>query len=188
MCNRNEIVTNGCSGACCECFTLPVTIKDMQKMKAKLQARIDFPDEDSSYERVLCEDGIRREPNEKNEIDKLLDMLIPLGDTTISPQDGISLNEVYHKAIEDGIVDLEKLARSTNDHFQVNNNIITAHIFTCKYFDKENKLCTNYDNRPHLCKKYGSACSYKGCEYPAKAQKDREDLLAKISIRTPCTI
>lgn len=37
--------------------------------------------------------------------------------------------------------------------------------YTCKFWDKASGNCTNYENRPTMCKDYpyGTACKYKGC-------------------------
>lgn len=41
------------------------------------------------------------------------------------------------------------------------------HYYTCKWFDKESRNCTNYENRPALCSgyPYGKPCTIKNCTW-----------------------
>lgn len=41
-------------------------------------------------------------------------------------------------------------------------------IFNCKYFNKETRLCVNYENRPVVCKQHPTSkpCSKEGCTEP----------------------
>lgn len=41
------------------------------------------------------------------------------------------------------------------------------HRFGCRHFDKENKACTVYDQRPAMCRNYpnGEACEFEGCTW-----------------------
>jgi len=38
-------------------------------------------------------------------------------------------------------------------------------LFTCKHFNKEQRICGNYENRPHMCKNFGVGCAYAGCGF-----------------------
>jgi Fe-S-cluster containining protein len=196
--NREEKVTNGCSGACCERFTLPVTIADLQAMKAEWnrvntnrnlltddEAKFvidgykstDKISDDFSAKRILCTNGYSRLPPLESEVDKLLDMLIPLGETEICPQEQKPFSELYSGVI-DGYHSLEYFKSFTNNHFNVTEDKnITAFIYTCKYFDKENHICTNYENRPELCKSFGNNCKYKGCGFVQKLKEAEEKAL-----------
>lgn len=51
-----------------------------------------------------------------------------------------------------------------------------SHHYTCKHFDKKTKLCTIYDERPLMCRRFpnGEPCPYPGCKLPGnKKQKKR---------------
>lgn len=51
------------------------------------------------------------------------------------------------------------------DHKRYEGN--DAHHYTCKHFDTKTRLCTDYENRPNMCRSYpnGIACTFKGCGY-----------------------
>ena len=40
-------------------------------------------------------------------------------------------------------------------------------VFECKNFDTETRKCTDYENRPRMCREYpyGNKCNKEGCEY-----------------------
>lgn len=59
-------------------------------------------------------------------------------------------------------VDLKELVRGTAVPDAANINL-----YTCKHFDGES--CTNYDNRPNMCRKYPyyNRCNYAGCTWKA---------------------
>ena len=48
------------------------------------------------------------------------------------------------------------------------DGVIGANIYTCKHFDKEKRICRNYENRPHMCERFGEGCQYEGCCYRKK--------------------
>ncbi len=128
-------VKNGCNGGCCECFTLPFTIEQLTELKK----RNNLSNKD------------------KEDLPKVLEMLIPLGQTDTDPQTKIKFNNqnVKPEAIEKNWV---RRADGT----------IVANIYTCKHFDTEKRICNNYENRPHMCKRFGSTCQYEGCCYREK--------------------
>lgn len=41
-----------------------------------------------------------------------------------------------------------------------------AYHYTCKHLNKETGLCTDYENRPEMCRlyPYGGQCNYQDCE------------------------
>ncbi len=45
-----------------------------------------------------------------------------------------------------------------------------VYTWTCKNFDKENRLCKIYDERPNMCSGYpdGKECHYEGCGFEEK--------------------
>lgn len=186
MCNRSEIVTNGCSGACCEKFTLPVSLNDLQKMKNEWN-RVDanraaLSEEQkqkviSDYEnsggavrpieyfpqKVTFDNGYVFNTIPEDELNKLIDMLIFLGESEIDPQYEISLAEKYE--YDPAKHSPEFVVERSQGHNQVKDGKLITLTYTCKYFDKENRICSNYENRPLLCRNFGSHCNYKGCNF-----------------------
>lgn len=174
--NRTEIVTNGCSGGCCECFTLPLSIEDIDKMldaythnesigydvekHYRWEDRDKFPDR---IERIKRYNGLEIGLPPKKELLKLKDMLIPLGETDICPQEKTSWTEKYQKDIESKLCEINTYKLSGHYNITFDNFKITAKIFTCKHFDTVNKICGNYENRPQLCKDFGKHCKYENC-------------------------
>ena len=55
--------------------------------------------------------------------------------------------------------------------------------FTCKKYDPETKSCTDYENRPNMCRNYpsGNRCEYKNCCWD-KVNGKEEKITAEISI------
>lgn len=173
MFGREEIVTNGCSGGCCQEFTLPVTIGDLKLMKDEY----DKKDVDENYEikSVICHNGVSMKVADREEVEKLLEMLIPLGQTQNNPQDGLPLSHhcFGHWKKEDATVDKmrESQLRNRSGVTIHDDGKVTVNIYTCKHFDIVQKICTNYEKRPNLCKKFGYKCQYKGCEFTSKLVK-----------------
>jgi len=48
-----------------------------------------------------------------------------------------------------------------------------AHHYTCKHWDQKTKLCTIYEHRPLMCRRFpnGEACPYPGCQLPGNTKK-----------------
>jgi Fe-S-cluster containining protein len=48
-----------------------------------------------------------------------------------------------------------------------------GYMYTCKHFDEETNNCTNYENRPRMCRDYpyGGVCSYEGCTMSKEEQE-----------------
>lgn len=44
--------------------------------------------------------------------------------------------------------------------------------YTCKYYDPETRNCTNYENRPSICREFpgSGTCKYRGCTYKEQCQ------------------
>lgn len=174
--DRKQIVINGCSGGCCEAFTLPVSFEDIENMMKQYE----ISDENKEQSKVICYNGIERWPISQGEGQKLIEMLIPLGEYTIDPQTGKSFTEIQQDVLKyylDKGLEGEELKKAfiNHNHHGFNNLIIkedgglqvTQQVFTCKHLDKEKKICTNYENRPNLCKSFGTDCRYSGCHYAA---------------------
>lgn len=186
--NREEIVTNGCSGGCCECFTLPLSIEDIDKMLDAYkhnesigydaEKRYSYSELQEKYptriERIERYNGLDIGLPPKEELLKLKDMLIPLGETEICPQEKINWSEYHKKDVEAKLSDIN--AHNFRGHYKVSidNLKITAKIFTCKHFNTINRICGNYENRPQLCKDFGSNCKYENCTCSQKIAEERE--------------
>ena len=119
-----------------------------------------------SLNKVLCESGFEWYPTEEEQLDKLIAMLIPLGVSDIDPQEEIPFDQIYARYRDiNGDYPTSTLQFILDRHFFVVNGKLSANIFTCKHFDTVNKICTNYENRPTLCRSFGDNCKYKGCRY-----------------------
>ena len=167
-------VTNGCSGACCEKFTLPITINDLHAMKASYNQQRLLIAANPAYtdraEAVVLEDGRHMFPELEDDVDKLLDMLIPLGITSSDPQDCKDIGEQLRYNPE---IHSDELVRNhSRGHVLVMDGKLISRIFTCKHFDAVNRICLNYENRPRLCQNFGDKCRYVGCGYPEKIIKN----------------
>lgn len=181
---ETNCVTNGCTGSCCEKFTLPVTIADLQKMKAEYERVKNFrlynPNQISSeteLRKIMCENGFERFPTGEIEIDKLLEMLIPLGVTNIDPQHQQDI--ATYKEFDPVKHTADMVLDKTRGHnfISPDGKQILTNIFTCKHFDTTARICTNYENRPTLCKSFGDECAYKGCGFVEKLKKVEEELM-----------
>lgn len=161
-------VINGCNGSCCEKFTLPVTINDLHKMKAEYNRQVIAEGEGFYYEtqRIVCDNGYNRYPTGEDQIDKLLKMLIPLGVTNIDPQSekDIASHREFIPMKHDAQMILDK-TRGHNFISPEDPTKILTNIFTCKHFDTVQRICTNYENRPDICKQFGEECYYRGCGF-----------------------
>lgn len=160
-------VTNGCSGSCCESFTLPATMNDLHKMKEEWD-KINLHRENkvqyghSSLQLITCESGHQMYPCNEDELDNLIDMLIPLGRTRIDPQfDQEFKVRCSHMKKEDGTWDTKKM----QGWIYPEGEDLYSNIFTCRHFDKVNRVCGNYENRPIMCRNFGTTCEYKGCGF-----------------------
>jgi Fe-S-cluster containining protein len=143
--------SNGCSGKCCEAVTFPFSPEEFFNMKDQIDlGEIMFTDRF----------GKVREIPSKADIHFITDMLIPLERSKTSPATGEYIIDQFRQDHPDtepypgcqGGCDLE-------------NGELYAYVYTCKHFDKENKICTVYEQRPHVCRSYGYGCQYNGCTF-----------------------
>lgn len=161
MIDRDKIVTNGCIGSCCSSFLLPISYEDFKNLLKEDIKRLKNPKRKPKT--VQCFNGVKLNPATHDEMVKLNEMLIPLGTTTISPEQNISYDEIIKEYKKNG---LEESILQLRQRTGIDENGNTfAHIYTCKHFDAENKICTNYDNRPNMCRSFGRKCNYQGCSY-----------------------
>lgn len=95
----------------------------------------------------------------KEEVFNIADMLIPLGTTTIC-EDGVPYKEKFYvkeKTNSEIFMEYGATAHENGD--------VSLNIYTCRHFDSVSGNCTNYENRPEMCRRFGvsSRCTYTGC-------------------------
>lgn len=163
MLERKQVI-NGCNGKCCEAFTLAGTIDDLKRCQEEVEKQKQRGYKPQS---LIAESGyVLGYVTEENEFDKLLDMLIPLGQQEMNPQKEITFAEEMGYDKEDVEHTAELVLKNSKGHVQINKEgKLVSNIYTCRHFDKENKVCNNYENRPLLCRAFGEGCKYKGCNY-----------------------
>lgn len=166
---RETVVFNGCNGSCCEAFTLSYDIEDLKRM---LVARNDnksvFIDILGSERTVMSDAGL----------ETMIDMLIPLGFATINLNRKNDSDIINDQMISNGIKTQEDWNQHPNEEkywYVLHEGVWKIRMFTCKHFDKEKRVCGNYESRPPMCRHFGSECHYKGCSY-VSLQKIAEDL------------
>lgn len=157
MC-REKIVQNGCSGNCCDKFTFPYSISDLDKMIAA----------NEKGEKTFVDDkGLSLRVNtDVEQLKKIREMLIPLGETDICPQLQKTFLQIH---LDLGWQPSSIIQDNLSKHI-VRDGKVYALIFTCKHFDTVNRICSNYENRPNMCKTFpnnGEPCRYQGCKYGA---------------------
>lgn len=177
--NRSEIVTNGCPGHCCAAFHLPFTPEEFDRLRAAVMAKkrniekaenfgnsLDNVNQDLEISNIESEYWIDRNGHVRGilnplDIEFILDMIIFLRYDPISIQDGKDMTEEFkrlnpNKEPYDGVA---------NGHLLKDGKLHGIY-YTCKHYDKENKLCTVYDQRPQLCRHHGvgNKCEYQGCQ------------------------
>lgn len=157
----SNCVTNGCSGACCEAVYFPYTIDQLRRMGIAHREGKKMWTNADGVERKIKHDDIATH-------DAIADMLIPLGWWAIDPETGKAW---LQKWLEDGRSESEHIDYiNGSPAFRFNEGHAEGYIVTCKHFDKEKRICNNYENRPGLCKRFGPACRYAGCNYAKIAE------------------
>lgn len=167
--DRSEIVRNGCSGGCCEAFTMGPSLEDLDLLiESRKKWIADTTSVSTPPEAVFCSNGYMRFPPDLEELEKLREMLIPLGRVETDPANGKTFNEVleYDPAKHTDII----VHNHSRGHYYIENGVLTTNLYTCKHFDKESRLCKNYDNRPDMCRSYGRTCGYEGCTFSVNPQ------------------
>lgn len=170
MC-REEIVINGCIGKCCEKFTLPLSLEDIQKMKDAytngFRSSVPLYTQKVEQKKIVCWNGVERWPAPEQELDKLLDMLIPLGITNIDPAREVPILELYGNSMNEEKTGFKEswIYDSLRPQFKIENGDLFTHTFTCRHFDTIERICTNYESRPNLCRSYGRGCKYSNCSF-----------------------
>lgn len=139
-----------CTGHCCERFNLQFSYEEMQLMKESIL--------DGTF-KFTRESGETYDTSKfkKEEVFKVADMIIPLGksylDHNNEPMIAIGGTERTN-----GVFDPKQMGEVV---------VNEASWFTCKHFDTETRNCTNYENRPNMCKNHPGheGCNYKACTY-----------------------
>jgi Fe-S-cluster containining protein len=165
MCNRSEVVTNGCSGACCENFGLPYTHEEFQEMVRRHK---------SGEATFVDRKGVLKTIPLKHEIEYITDMLIPLAYSNISAESEFEGQTIVQK-FKSLYPDHEPYDGAMNG-CDLKDGELYGYYFTCKHFDTKDRICTAYENRPYLCKSFGInfQCGYKGCGINTTMEKLRE--------------
>lgn len=152
-------VINGCNGSCCTEFTFPYMPEELRKM-------IEVQDKNE-----ILNGKFITYPRE--EMVNIADMLVFIRETDICPQEKRTFKSIM--GIEGDVnytsEEIKEKFRS-GDFYKVKDNNIVAKVFTCRHFDKENRVCNNYENRPQMCKSFGSNCKYEGCCFVANREKE----------------
>lgn len=167
-----EIVKNGYNGKCCEGFTLPFNPEEFKKHNEAVDRGEDF---------IIKDDGQVFRTFNDNEREKIRNMIIYLGTTNVDPQRLYqTLNERYNYARnqpEDTLFTLEDLNRLNQKTWDsLVDGEIVVNLYTCKHFDTVKRICTNYEDRPMMCKSFGKGCSYEGCCMNNKVEKSQKEV------------
>lgn len=178
MNNREEIVVNGCSGGCCENFSFQLSLSELDEMIHDL----DTVNPMNYRNHVFVKDnGHRMSLINDNEIKQIRDMLIPLPDLLVNPNNHhFTLSEKFRydsNIPDDEEITITKPQADMWRWHDLKDGEIIMRAFTCKHFDTVNRICTNYDNRPNMCRHYGDNCSYEGCGFVKKYQCGVEKVL-----------
>lgn len=172
--NRDSVVTNGCSGHCCENFNFPFTPKDYEEnVKASQRGAKSF----------VSEFGFILETAETIDLLKIQEMLIFLGMSEVNGNGG----DNYTESLKRLLISQERWKGSFKESLSekdlkfiyekyymiIEDEIVKCPHYTCKHFDSDNRICNIYDDRPMMCRKYDSGdCKYKGCNGCIVAEKE----------------
>lgn len=160
---REQIVTNGCSGSCCERFSLPFSLKELQdSSKAQHAGEFVFIDRNGKEQHTV----------DHANIDYIIDMLIPLEYSNMSAEHkGKSLRKLLEE-LNPGVVIEPDIVISGGDIDE--NGEVWKYYFTCRHFDKEKRICGAYETRPSMCRIFGRHCKYEGCGFQSTLSKLEE--------------
>jgi len=162
-----DIVTNGCSGGCCETFTLPYTLEEFDLMIESY----DKNKEEYYFKARNKKDNFRVSVRNIDEIRQIRNMIISLGESEINPKNNKTYNELYLPKTKDKVITQEKIVGG----FKVKNGVIFGLHYTCKNFDTTKRICKIYETRPRLCRSFpsGGVCDYEKCNFN-KVKKESE--------------
>jgi len=198
---QEQIVKNGCSGKCCEGFTLPFSKNEFDRMMEAIKIHRALSEDEKSLRlkadwnyrpKYLRDDGTIGSAYENDEIEQIYNMVIYLGKTNHNPNDiggnhtAISELFKYARCIpEDEQITKEDFLKGYNSehrewHLLEENGEITMNYYTCKNFDIEKRICKIYDQRPKMCRSFGRGCKYESCGFEAKRKLEEEKLISEI--------
>lgn len=145
--------TNACLGNCCNNFTLPYSPTEFDRMLKALQ--------EGKEEFVLDSGRISYVANTKD-LENIVDMIVFKRVTGIDPASKKRLFRLTKSEMNQS--NLQKWLDRYGFKLLPSGQV-QQHVYTCRHWSKETKLCTNYENRPELCKHHGvgNDCKYIGC-------------------------
>jgi len=141
-----------CTGHCCEAFDLSAQWQTHWDLINAAWRWLDLRlGKAPAHAEVACSVLAKHLPpgyGNLNQLDELAYMVIPLGRL---PDDDIAAR--FTPACRTRMSKADPLPQH----------------WTCRYFDREERRCTNYENRPNMCRRfpYGGACPYSDCTMSA---------------------
>ncbi len=148
-----------CTGHCCQSFTLPWCDgpRDLERKKADLAEKMKKPLE-----------GFETGEDDKDAA-YIYDMLIHLGKgeefvlKTIERELPRNRKWLSELSAEDRAAAEERMSKANENQSW----------WTCRHYDKESGNCSDYENRPSMCRKYpnGSGCVFADCTSDQAALK-----------------
>jgi len=134
----NEVAR--CTGHCCEDFTLPIS-----PMQLKWWAKLISLSKKPAYMKYYT----RRSPGAVQSLN-------------CGMKSHFNIEEL--KKIAEMVIFL-RFDKHDNAAQNAKGKMNTVYHYTCKHFDRATGNCTNYENRPDMCRMYPNSgtCRYKGC-------------------------
>lgn len=166
--SRELVVTNGCNGKCCSGVFFPYTIEELKRIKeAKENGTSWIDDKGREQVNIYPKDSVVT-------YDYLIDMIIPLGYSTIDPETGRTFRQCEEQS---GKWEGQEITDEKLNHGKRlrDDGEIEGYIITCKHYDVDRKICKDYENRPGLCRSFGTSCKYEGCTCAAKLNNDNQN-------------
>ena len=174
----DRLVTNGCSGKCCENFSFPYTLDELSNMY------IAYKEGKTHWINRHGDIGNFSSDQDMQEMPYILDMLISLGFSEINDI-GESYNSTWEGDEEITRTELKKRKPNGANRYTIENGVLKVQHFTCKHFDKEKRICTAYEKRPGFCKRYGEFCAHKCCNFNDKKKMNSQEF-EKQYLQSPC--
>lgn len=184
-----EKKTNGCNGSCCENFSFPFSKDQLKMMIDNYESEVPL---EIKPKRLILPSATG---HTKEELQFIHDMVILIEETDFDAQTNtkIQISQDGWRWNKSEI----RLNYSVEEDEYENLISVKALTYTCKHYDKETTLCTQYENRPPVCRNFGACCEYKGCgfkdkkrlqdlawseEYNKEVEKMKEDFSKKFGV------
>ena len=175
---NNIVEVSRCTGHCCRKFTLSFSLKELDSIieSFKSEAPRTFTNDRGN----TCTHHF-----EEKEVLNVRDMLIFLEDTPFDPKDGHKFfgenkQEDYTRVVE-GTHPTYPQQKLFDQGLFIKDGQIVTHTYTCKHFNTTTGNCENYENRPKMCRNFGTSfsdrlygCGYTGCTMSCKSNNDIE--------------